>query len=534
MNETLKSILEILEDSKPELQIAAVQVLGELRPKDAAVASSLATLLHRGEDFLNRYVLVALSQIATPPALQELVTCLVEGPPSSDLAAHLLCDVGESAVGPLCESFAGADAAGRERILGILNRIASVEGLPVLEEALFIPALCHLAAEGMQASTLEQLDGRRLRALKTRISKALDDAEIEDHVLAQVLRVLGSVAGGESRTTLLKFSKPDHGAEVRQAALESLVGVDLTPAQSESLLEYLTEDNLEQVVEPSMVLLADVSSWRESAQQVLRKLLSSRREHLRLFALKSMKGIKSAELVKPLVNHLLGPSEEMASAAAEALSENPAALEPMLRSFQLEKNPDRAKLMSIPLTKLGKKLSAAQIKSLGEKGCKQLIAQDAMGEVLLDLLMRAQPSKGPAFAVDKAQRMRRARKLPECLAILVFLAQGEYLDDEGSYQLALTRLLIDDQATRDPGQVGDATMGYFAKLVREDFPLLDRLKKESMVTPEGLLRVGSHFAEGVSNERRFGADMLHYVSEKHSRHRAGEEALSMLKTGGLI
>ncbi|MHC5063765.1 MAG: HEAT repeat domain-containing protein [Planctomycetota bacterium] len=534
MNETLKSILEILEDSKPELQIAAVQVLGELRPKDAAVTSSLATLLHRGEDYLSRHVLVAMSQIATGPALAQLVKCLLEGPPSADLAAHLLGDVGEAAVEPLTEAFADADNAGRERILALLNRLGSVEALPVMEEALFISPLCHLAAEGMQASTLEQLDGRRLRALKTRMSKALDDEGIEDHVLAQVLRVLGSLGAEDSRTTLLKFSKNDHGAEVRQAALESLVGVSLTPAQSEALLEYLTEDNLEQVVEPSMVLLADVSNWRASAQQVLRKLLSSRREHLRLFALKSMKGIKSAELVKPLVNHLLGPSEEMASAAAEALSENPAALEPMLRSFQLEKNPEKAKHLSIPLTKLGEKLSDAQIKSLGEKGCKQLIAQDPMGEVLLDLLMRAQPVKGPAFAVDKSQRMRRARKLPECLAILVFLAQGEYLDDEGSYQLAVARLLLDDQTTREPGQVGDATMGYFARLVREEFPLLDRLKKESMVTPEALLRIGSHFADGVSSERRFGAEVLQYVSEKHSRHRAGEEALTMLKTGGLI
>ena len=80
---------------------------------------------------------------------------------------------------------------------------------------------------------------------------------------------------------------------------------------------------------------------------------------------------------------------------------------------------------------------------------------------------------------------------------------------------------------------GDATMGHLAILVRDQFPCFERLKKESMLKPEDLLRIGRHFSERVGNERRFGAEMLHHVAEKHGRLRAGEEARMMIRSAGL-
>src|SRR5690606_7960173 len=41
MNDTIKSIVGILEEGKPELQVAAAQVLGELRPKETAAIAAL-------------------------------------------------------------------------------------------------------------------------------------------------------------------------------------------------------------------------------------------------------------------------------------------------------------------------------------------------------------------------------------------------------------------------------------------------------------------------------------------------------------
>ena len=51
MDQTLKSILGILAEGKPELKIAATQVLGVLAPKDPAVARTLADRLSAEENF---------------------------------------------------------------------------------------------------------------------------------------------------------------------------------------------------------------------------------------------------------------------------------------------------------------------------------------------------------------------------------------------------------------------------------------------------------------------------------------------------
>ena len=76
-------------------------------------------------------------------------------------------------------------------------------------------------------------------------------------------------------------------------------------------------------------------------------------------------------------------------------------------------------------------------------------------------------------------------------------------------------------------------MGYIAGLVRDGFPVLDRLKKESMLEPEDLLRVGRHFNESIGPERRFGTELLRHVAEKHGKVKAGEEARMMIRAAGL-
>ena len=262
--------------------------------------------------------------------------------------------------------------------------------------------------------------------------------------------------------------------------------------------------------------------------------MTSRREHLKLFGLRAMKHVPSADIVKSLTNHLLGDVPEMRNAAAEALSHNKRALEPLLRSFLYERRTDRVRLLSIPLAELGKDLKPEQVRSMAERGGKLLFAGHQHGEMILDLLTRVKPGEGSDYLIAKAMRLRRARKLNECLGILVFLAQSELLHAEGRYQLALARLLRDHEDGRAVAEgSGNATMGYFAGLVREGFPVLERLKKESMVTPEDLLRVGAHFSEGVGSERRFGSELLHHLADKHSRQRAGEEARMVLRTEGL-
>jgi len=77
MNETLKTIVGVLETGRTELQVAAAQILGELGSKDSAVVKALAIACSRSS-VLGRYAIEALGQIGSPEALEVVVKLLLE------------------------------------------------------------------------------------------------------------------------------------------------------------------------------------------------------------------------------------------------------------------------------------------------------------------------------------------------------------------------------------------------------------------------------------------------------------------------
>lgn len=528
----------MVEKATPELQVAAIQVLGELRPKEVAIARALERSLHAGEVLQSRFVLESLAKIGSPEAVRILVGYLNTGGPHIELVGRLLGQLGAGATKALGAVFGDADAELRARILEILGRHTDREALRTLLKAVFTPdpTLSAKAAAVMEQQ-IESIDDSGRRLILDTLQKHLSAKAavgLEPDSVSNALRVLGHFEGAAPRTTLLRFSGAKNAPVVRQAALLALKGKPLTATQADALLGLLTEGDMTHVVRPAMAVLVDIPKWGSGGVQRLKKLLQSRNEELSLFALRALRGCHTAEMAKICMKHLTGGKPAWQELAAEALGENPAAVDGLLRSLQNEKNPERARLFATPLARLGKHLKQAQIKSWAEKASKNIIAGDPMGDVLLELLLRLSPELGSRDLIDRALRLRRARKLPECLAILMRLARTEHIDLEGRYQLALARLLTDQtngQLDRSGG-VGDATMGYFTTLVRAGFPLVDRLKKESQVTAEALLRLGSHFAEGVASERRFGVDLLQFIADRHPRQKAGEEARIVLRVEG--
>ena len=77
MNDTVKAIVAILDTGRPDLQVAAAQILGELRVKEPTVVKSLAASIARSH-VQGRFALEALAHIGTPDALRVLVRTMVE------------------------------------------------------------------------------------------------------------------------------------------------------------------------------------------------------------------------------------------------------------------------------------------------------------------------------------------------------------------------------------------------------------------------------------------------------------------------
>jgi len=96
MNETVKEILVILETGRTEVQVAAAQILGELRIKDPAVVRALGNGAARSS-VLGRYALEALARINTVDSLRLVVRILCEHDSLTDQAIHLLNEAGTAA-----------------------------------------------------------------------------------------------------------------------------------------------------------------------------------------------------------------------------------------------------------------------------------------------------------------------------------------------------------------------------------------------------------------------------------------------------
>jgi hypothetical protein len=61
---------------------------------------------------------------------------------------------------------------------------------------------------------------------------------------------------------------------------------------------------------------------------------------------------------------------------------------------------------------------------------------------------------------------------------------------------------------------------------------MERLRRESSVTPESMLSIATHFAQGVGDERRFGTELLKHLATRN-KGRPGEEARFALRANGV-
>jgi len=536
MNDTLKEIVRLLREGDPELQVAAAQVLGELKPQDHAVVEGLAEQLHRGDErILGRYLLTALTKIGTPDAIATLVGRLTAGDALSDQVAHLLAQMGDAAHKPLADLFSEAGPDLRPRILEILGKHVGKDAVRVLQQALLEPEYTARAGEAL-AHGADSLTPAQAKNLKTALTKHLSGKTLElpAPCAAQVLAVIAVLDPPGSRPTLLKFTAPDYPLEVRQSALRALAEIALTPTQVKNVLGMLEDPDFK-VVQPELAsVLESVEGFPDGCLPALKKLVQSKSPSLRLIALRALRSCHTAEVAKISMRYLHHQDPSFRDAAVSALSENPKAADLLVRALSTERDHDKIRVVAELLARHGDVVAKKTLGNLVEKTCKLIANDEPLGEVYFQMVMEIDGAAAADAIVDKALRMRRARRLPECLALLAHVAQTEYAPDEGRYQLAVARLLVDagHHTNGEAAGAGDATMGYISVLVRRGFPVFERIKKENMLEPSALLRVGTHFAEAVGEERRFGVELLHHLADRHSKDRMGEQARMILRSEG--
>src|SRR5690606_37768897 len=248
------------------------------------------------QDFLARHLLTPLRALGTKPAVQTLVDQL-ERTERADPAAHLLAALGEEGAAELAERFDAASPEARVGSGGILATRRGSASRQVPVKALLDPELGRRAAEGIVEPQLDRIDGRQRSTLERRLQKTLQNGGLDPRSTASVLQVLARIDPMKARPTLIKHTDRSEPAAVREAALEALADVRLTPTQARGLLAVLLEEDAPHIVAPAIRALEGVEKWPDDALPELRKLASSKREELRTFAVSTMRNAPHPDFV---------------------------------------------------------------------------------------------------------------------------------------------------------------------------------------------------------------------------------------------
>ncbi len=529
MNDTLKTIVGLVESGKPELQVAAAQVLGELRARDPSAVRALSAAVRRSP-VLGRFSLEALGKIQTEDAVATIVNVAVEPDSLGDYAAHLLADVGGVAHAMLADSYPQAAIEQRTRILTILARQLGKDAIGVFVHALLTPETTEVAARLLRGAA-DQFVPALQKLLRDGLAKHLDSA-LPDTCLAQVVAVLAKVDPDGSKSLLMRLIDPQVAPIVRSAAFRAMQGSKLTAAQVRSMLDLLedpAEKGVHDAVREVLALLPEVP---EAMLPVLKRLLAARQPEQRLFALRMLRTAGGADLAKVALKLLDHDDERFRRAAGEALAHNRQAIEPLLRLVLTSKNAALAQTGAEILMRHGSHLGPKLVRAVAEKAMKLLSGNPRVADLLLDVALSTGAGKLAPFLVERCIRLRRVNRHADAMHVLARIAAAAPADDEVRYQLALTKLLYDGARPAEESAVpGNSTMGFLAVLVRGEFPVFDRLRKESAVTPDLMLRVATHFANAVGPERRFATEMLQHLAAR-TKGRAGDEARVALRAVG--
>jgi HEAT repeat protein len=529
MNDTLKTIVGLLDTGKPELQVAAAQILGELHVKDANAVRALAHGLRRSP-VLARFCIDALAKIATPEAIELVAKAAIEADSLGDHAAHLVGDLGAAAQQVLASAYGLASSDARKRILGLLGKHPTKEAGPVLVQALLSPEAAEHAAR-LVAAAREHIDPAVAKAMSAALGRHLHEP-LPDLCLAHIVATLAVLDPDGSRNAIVGFTQPAAPTNVRAAAFRALRGSKLAAAQVRTMMDLLEDPAQKAVHDAVREVLAALPEVPDALVPVLKRLLVARTPEQRLFALRLLRNAGGADLAKVALKLLDHEDVRFRDAAADALAGNRQAIEPLAKFVTGSKDPQVAGAAAAILVRHGASLSPKFVRVLAEKAIKALVDDVRTADLLLDVVFAGAGPKIAPFLIERCIRIRRVHRSADALHVLARLTQLAPQDDEVRYQLAVTKLLHDASLpATESSAPGNSAMGFVATLLRAGYPLLGRLCKEPAVTPELLLKVANHFRGAVGPEQRFALELLQYLA-KRTKGRAADDAKVALRSVG--
>ena len=537
MKDPLSGIVSMLESGSVEQQIAAAQVFAWLHPRTPSVVKALGHCASSADAIVRPYAVDALAAIGNAASIGFLIPILhVEGPLRSKVA-RALGALGAEAEKVLVKEFDKADHDTRMVILEILARMRGAEAMKLLFAVLKDPELQNLTEATIKPlrEAVAELDAESEEAVKLRKTLLANLKRIPKKAPGSyevaLLELLNLVKDASCRAIFLGRAGSSNEPEQRCAALKGLVGMELTPAQTTKLLGYLDESDFIHIVGPTLEVLEGMEPSGAQMATAFGKLLQNPRPEVRLFALRGLGNYQTATSAKLLLPFLESEDERVHSLASEGLGSNPEAREALVKMLLAARDLEEAGRPIDALVKIADQLTPGQVKKLVQRFQKLLAADDPVRELVQRVLAAASPDVITPLIRDESHKLRLKQDYRQALVSLQTLAGEEPMHAEVRYELAITTLLM--RGSEPDLTEGDPVIGHLCHLVRDGFPLLQKIKREKQLGTDDVLYLGNRFVERLNEERRFGSDLLAWLIDKEPEAKESIQAMQKLKVEGL-
>ena len=537
MEATVKKIVELLGSDNAELQCAAAIVLGELQPRDKAVAKALGGALASQNARLRACALDAIAKVGGDGSVQAILPLLKEQGDVRHKAVATLSALGPAAIKQLKGELEGKDRSLKMAIIKIVLNNWGKESLKTLFQCLFDEdfEIVRFVGDSVRAQA-DKMDAKQRAELFKETADFLGLKKVQENKTATVsaLRLLGYSKQPKAKTLLLKHASPKNDVSVRRHALVSLKNLEYPETGNDDVIKaalgLLDEPDFQNIVSAALEILKAVKIPDKYGKEFI-KLRASGHSSVRMFAINALGQQDSAEAAKALSDLAAEKDQTVRDAATAALAKNPAAVAGFLKKLSGAATTEEAWDTAKVLRGHAEHLKPPILKSLTGRMFDLLEKESDFYRPYYYLVSTVAPEATYQELSARGLKHEKAKKLGLAERCLQLIPDAPTSPPDAKFRLASVRLKLSKKSTAKADRDADACLKQFADLAKkEGFDLLAQIKKHPLLGPDELLYLGFHLAEEPEPLNAKGREILDHVAKKWPKTKMAKEAKSKLET----